>query len=495
MFHLRRVAVVVSLLALVACGGKKEEEKQAPPKDPPPRAAPDAGKPAEPLKPLPELAADPGGGTGKPVWAVPVGGLGSDVARDVAIDPAGGAILCGDFEEETTFGALGKRVTAGKSDGFVMRVTADGTPTWLNTIGGPEEETCHAVAHVGGMIVAGGLFSSDLKVGDFTARSNGSDDLYVVAYKADGSPAWLWTTGGKASDTVLAIAATPDGGVLVAGGFFGEVPFGDAVTLEAESHEDAFLAKLSASGDLLWAKRYGGERDERIMRLAVDGQGSIFALAAFEGRSSFGGEPLESGGSYDTALVKLDAEGNHVWSQRFGGVDNDIGLGLAVDPAGNVSFTGSYDQKIIVGDQTYQAAGTSDILLARFDGGGKLLWSKSLGAKGEDIGGTLAADAAGNLIVGGWFEHAVDFGNGPVKSKGNKDLFVMKTGPDGALRWVQTLGDRDHDKVHMLAIAPDAIYAAGIFRFTMPLPTPIESVHAAGDKAPKADAYLLKLEP
>jgi hypothetical protein len=497
MRQLRRVAAVASLVTVAACGSKKEEEPQAPPKQPPPQTAPDAGaaqvKP--PPAPLPPLAADPGAGTGAPAWALPIGGLGSDVARDLAVTADGDAILCGDFEDEASFGALGKKTSAGKSDGFVLRAGKDGTPKWLQTVGGPNEETCDAVAIAGGAIVTGGLFSGELKLGEFTARSNGSDDLYVAAYRDDGAPAWLWTTGGRASDTVLAIAATPDGGVVVAGGFFGEVPFGAGVTLKAESHEDAFLAKLSADGDLAWAKRFGGERDDRIVRLAVDGQGSIFALAAFEGKASFGGDPLESAGSYDIALVKLDGDGNHLWSQRFGGVDNDGGVGLAVDPAGNVSFVGSYDQKVTVGEQKYQAAGTSDVLLARFSGDGALQWSKSLGGKGEDIGSGLAADAAGNLFVGGWFELEADLGKGSVKSKGNKDVFVMKVAADGAPRWVQTFGDRDHDKARAIALAPGGVYVAGIFRFTMNLPTPIESVRDPADKAPKTDAYLLRLEP
>jgi len=496
MHHVRRGLVVLFVVAAVAaCGSKKEEGAAAPAKQPPEPTEPVAAKPAKPATPpapLPALEADPGGGDGKPVWGLPIGGLGSDVARDLAVTPDGGAILCGDFEDEATFGALGKRTSAGKSDAFILRAGADGTPGWLNTLGGANEETCDAVARVGDLIVAGGLFSDVIQVGKFTAHSNGSDDLYVAAWKSDGAPAWLWTTGGKASDTVLAIAATPDGGVVVAGGFFGEVPFGP-VTLTAESFEDAFLAKLSADGDLQWAKRYGGERDERIIRLAVDGQGSIFALAAFEGKSTWGGEPLESAGGYDIGLIKLDAAGEHVWSQRFGGADNDGAVGLAVDPAGNVTLVGSFDHKLTIGDATYRAAGDGDVLIARFSGDGTLAWSKQLGSKGEDIGAAVAADAAGNLVVGGWFEQEIDFGAGPVKSKGNKDVFVLKLAPDGALRWVRTFGDRDHDKARAVAIAPDGVLVAGIFRFRMDLPTPLESVRDPADKAPKTDAYLLKL--
>ena len=71
----------------------------------------------------------------------------------------------------------------------------------------------------------------------------------------------------------------------------------------------------------------------------------------------------------------------------------------------------------------------------------------------------------------------------------------MKLGADGAVRWVQTFGDKDHDKARAVLLGPDGVYVAGVFRFTMALPTPIESVRDPADKAPKTDAYLLKLEP
>lgn len=484
--------IAAAVLVLAACSSKKEAPPQQAPAPTEP-AAPAPTAPKEPPPPLPPLAADPGGGTGAPGWALPIGGLGSEVARDLAIGPGDDAFVCGDFEDDATFGALGPRKPAGASDAFVLRLAADGTPAWVQTLGGANEETCDAITLAGDRVVVGGLFSDTMTLGDFTAKSNGSDDLYVAALGPDGKPAWLWTTGGKASDTVLAAATARDGGVLVAGGFFGEVPFGP-VALKALSHEDAFLAKISPAGDLLWAKRYGGEKDERIVRLAVDAQGSIYALVAFEGKSSFGGEPMVAAGGYDIGLVKLDEEGNHVWSQRLGGVDNDGAVGLAVDPAGNPTLVGSFDQKMTIDGQEYRARGIADVLIVRFDPQGKIAWVRTFGGRGEDVGAAVAADAAGGVVVAGWFEHDLDFGAGKVTSKGNKDIFVARFDAAGALRWAQTFGDRDHDKARAVAMLSGGdVLVAGIFRFTMNLPAPIESVRDPADKAPKTDAYVLRL--
>jgi len=491
------VALSLALASLTpACKGKPEKEAAQQPETQPEPAAPSVAKAAAAEAPaMPALAADSGEATGRFRWAVPIGGLGQDVARDVVVDAKGGAVVCGDFEDEAAFGALGKRTTAGKSDAFLLHVTADGEPDWLQTFGGPIEETCESVA-IGkdGLIVAGGLFSDTAKLGTFAATTNGSDDLWLAAFRPDGTPAWLYTTGGKSSDTVLAVAATPDGAFVAAGGFFGDVSFDKKTRLTA-NHEDAFVMKVSADGELLWAKRLGGEYGERITRLAVDAQGSIYALAAFQGTTKLGGDALVSAGAYDIALLKLDPNGDHVWSQSFGGVDNDGAVGLTIDPAGAVTFVGSYDQKITIGKQSYRAQGTSDILIVHVTPAGEIAWSRSLGAAGEDIASGVAADAAGNIVVDGWFEKQVDFGKGKVSSKGNKDLFVLKLDPAGALRWVQTYGDRDHDKGRAVAIGADgSVYIAGVFRFTMNLPTPIESVRAPSDRAPKTDAYVMRLD-
>ncbi|MCA9678810.1 MAG: hypothetical protein KC464_27520, partial [Myxococcales bacterium] len=442
------------------------------------------------------LAADPGGATGTPQWGVGFGGAASDIARGVAFGPDGTIYVAGDFEDAATFGSLGERTSAGKSDAFVAAIGADGKPAWVKTLGGPNEESGDAIA-VGadGTIAVGGLFSDTMKVDAIEARSNGSDDLYVAAYAPDGAAKWLWTTGGKASDTTLALAATADGGFVAGGAFFGTVPFGTG-ELTAIAREEAFLVKLDSGGNVAWARSFGGDLDDRIVKVAVDPQGSIVALALFQGKASFGGEQLESAGGFDLAVVKFDAEGHHLWSHRLGGAFDEVAGGIAVDVAGNVAISGAFDDKLVDGDQTFTSNGESDILVARFTPDGARSWIRTWGGRREDVGQGAAADAAGNIIATGWFQQKVDFG-GPYKLESNdlnKDVVVVKLDAAGQVVWVQTLGDHDHDQGRAVAVdAAGDVAVAGIFRFHMKLPTPIESVHAPAERAPKADAFVVRL--
>ena len=47
----------------------------------------------------------------------------------------------------------------------------------------------------------------------------------------------------------------------------------------------------------------------------------------------------------------------------------------------------------------------------------------------DQWGTGVASDAAGNVLVTGFFEGTVDFGGGPLMSAGSSDVFVVKLEP------------------------------------------------------------------
>jgi hypothetical protein len=376
----------------------------------------------------------------------------------------------------------------------VARLGGDGAPAWVQPLGSPAADQAEALA-VGadGTVVVGGRFAGPLALGALAAEAQGDDDLFVAALAADGAPRWLFTAGGPEGEAALALAPTPDGGFLAAGGFFGELAFGE-LTLTTAGDEDAFLLKLSADGAVQWVRRYGGPRDERIQRLAVDAQGSIYALVAFFGTTNLGGEALVSAGSFDLAVAKLDASGAHLWSRGFGGPDDDAALGLAVDPAGNVAWAGAFDRVLAVGADRLVARGTADVVVASLTPDGQPRWARRFGEDGEDVATSVAVDPAGNVVVAGWFERSVDFGAGPLTARGGKDAFVAKLDAAGTTRWARALGDRQNDKVRGLAVAAEGdVYAAGLFRFSLPTPTPLQFRLSGANPTPGSDAFVLRL--
>ena len=186
-----------------------------------------------------------------------------------------------------------------------------------------------------------------------------------------------------------------------------------------------------------------------------------------------------------------------MWSQNFGNAFNDVAGGLTVDPAGNITMVGSFDKSVSFGPgDEHTSLGEADAFIARYSTDGKLAWAHTYGAEREDIAFGIDADAAGNTVTVGWFQGSVDFGKGALTSKGNKDVFAIKLDASGALVWAQGWGDRDHDQGRGVAIDDrGAALVIGIYRFRLDVASPaLESVRAEGDRIPKPDAFVIKLD-
>lgn len=495
--------LVAALTGALLSGCKRDEAPPAPDRKPEPRR--EVKRPID-KTPLPPLARDRGGATGKPLWTTGFGGLGIDAPRAVAVAPGGDSYVVGYFDGETDLGPAGKhRATdndkdPGKTgtDAFVVRLGPDGKIVWGKTFGAGRDDAANGVAVRGDRIVVVGQFLDRLVLGELDHRAAGSDDMFVAAFDPRGEPQWLWTAGGIDSDGANTVAAAPDGGWVVGGSFSQSVEL-QGRKLASRGGTDAMLIKLAASGDLEWVKQFGGRYNDTISHVAVDPRGNIYVQGVFRDTADWGGTPLTAhgGSDNDIVLAKYDANGDHLWSQGFGNAFNDVAGGLAVDPAGNVTMVGSFDKSVSFGPgDDHSSAGEADAFVARFTGDGKLVWARSYGADREDIAFGVAADAAGNTVTVGWFQGSVDFGAGAMTSKGNKDVFAIKLDPSGGLVWARTWGDHDHDQGRAVAVDDKgAAIVVGIFRFTLALTSPpLESVRAEGDRIPKPDAFVIKLD-
>lgn len=463
-----------------------------------------APKQPVPTKPLPQLAADPGGATGKPIWSAAFGGFGIDAPKSVAVGSDGAVYVAGYFEGEADFGgAVGKRKSHGKSDAFLAKLDASGKMQWVQTMGAAREDVANGVAIRGDTVVVVGSYLDEIRAGEYDHKAIGSDDVFVAAFDTKGNAQWLWTLGGIDSDGANAIIAAPDGGWVVAGSYSDAIDIGSA-HLQSKGGTDALLVKLAPTGDVQWIRSFGGRYDDTFLHVACDANGNIYVQGHFRDTASFGGAPLTAvgGSDNDIVLAKYDPNGDHVWSERFGNAFNDVAGGIAVDPAGNITMVGSYDKSISFGPgDEHPSLGEADAYVTRFTTDGKLEWARTFGADREDVAWGVAADDAGNSVTTGWFQGSVDFGKGGTITSHtiNKDVFVLKLDRSGAPVWVQTWGDHDHDQGRAIALdgQGDAI-VAGIFRFSLDVVEPtlqskIDTSNPVLAKAPPPDAFVVKL--
>ncbi len=82
--------------------------------------------------------------------------------------------------------------------------------------------------------------------------------------------------------------------------------------------------------------------------------------------ADFGGGILTSAGGSDIFIALFDPNGNHEWSRRFGGTDNDGGQSVVIDSLNNVYSTGSFRNALSFESIDFASSGDADIYLAKF---------------------------------------------------------------------------------------------------------------------------------
>ena len=366
---------------------------------------------------------------GQHLWSRRLGGTSSDFGRGITVDSAGNVLLTGEFHGTADFGG-GPLSSAGDSDIFAVEIDAEGQHLWSRRLGGTNSDFGRDIAvDSAGNVLLTGEFHGTADLGGGPLSSAGASDIFVVELDAQGQHLWSRRLGGTNSDFGRGIAVDSAGNALLTGEFHGTADFGGA-PLSSTGDWDIFAVKLDAQGQHLWSRRLGGTSSDVGQDIAVDSTGNVLLTGYFSGTADFGGGPLSSAGDWDIFAVELDAQGEHLWSRRLGGgTSSDFGLGIAVDSAGNVLLTGYFSGTADFGGGPLSSAGGYDSFAVELDAQGQHLWSRRLGGTGNDEGRGIAVDSAGNVLLTGYFSGAADFGGGLLSSAGEYDVFAVKLSP------------------------------------------------------------------
>lgn len=259
--------------------------------------------------------------------------------------------------------------------------------------------------------------------------------------------------GSTAEQVITSVAVDGGGNVIVTGSFAGTIDFGGG-TLTSAGGTDIFLAKLDVDGRHVWSWRFGDGQNQAGNGVAVDGAGGVYLTGFFSGTVDFGGGALASAGSRDVFVARFDAAGNHVWSERFGDAGTQNGTGLAVDGSGSVVVVGFFVGSIDFGGGTLTSAGLEDAYLAKLGANGNHIWSKSFGDSDVQVVAGVAVDGSGNVIATGSFKGTVSFGGGALTSAGSRDVFLARFDSAGNHSWSKRFGDSSNQ--HGTAVAVDA---------------------------------------
>ena len=245
--------------------------------------------------------------------------------------------------------------------------------------------------------------------------------------------------GGTGNDAIRAVATDGAGNVFVAGITTSQtLPVSHAVqaayggNTTALINGDAFVAKFSASGALVYMTYLGGSGDDFASGIALDSAGNAWvtggtsstnfpvSAAGFQRNyGGFGGNSLMRMG--DAFLSKIGPNGDALlYSTYLGGNQDDVGTAVTLDSAGNVYVTGSTRSRNFPVMQPVQAdfAGAGgeqefpryrvvpfdagDAFIAKFAATNQaMVYSTYLGGKLDELPTSIAVDSSGSAYIAG----------------------------------------------------------------------------------------------
>lgn len=249
------------------------------------------------------------------------------------------------------------------------------------------------------------------------APATGGNDVYVTKHSATGALTWARAFRGTSNEYGLSVCSDASGNVYVSGRFSGVVDFDPGAgtfTLNTMSvtNEDAFIVKLDASGNFVWAKAIGGLAAADVANgVAVNASGDVYTVGGFQsascdfdpGPGTFTMSPANVG-QPDIFISKLNSSGNFVWAKKIGDAGFDAGLSIDLDNSGNVYTTGFFNNSTPVdfdpGAGTFTITG-GGVFVSKLDANGDFLNAKQM-LGGSSQGNSIKVDGAGNIFLGAY---------------------------------------------------------------------------------------------
>jgi hypothetical protein len=251
-----------------------------------------------------------------------------------------------------------------------------------------------------------------------TTLSFGPAEVYLVRADASGSNIFAKHFGGTSNDGSTCVRQTADGGFITVGN---SSSFGAGMG-------DVYIVKTDVNFILTWSKTIGGTAFDygRSIRQLSDGSYIIAGVT-----ESFGA------GSSDVYLVKIDGNGNLLWTQTYGGTGADDSYSVEQTTDGGF---------IIAGYTVSFGAGAKDVYLIKTDASGIAQWTKTYGGTGDDEAHCVVQCSDGGYAITG---STYSFG------AGNSDVYLIRTDGSGNVLWSETFGGTNVDAATYLQQTPD----------------------------------------
>ncbi|MBS1663805.1 MAG: T9SS C-terminal target domain-containing protein [Bacteroidetes bacterium] len=278
--------------------------------------------------------------------------------------------------------------------------------------------------------------------------------VLMVTQKAYGFSIGLNKLLGGSGDESSRMAKTADGGFIIA-----------ATTNSANGDvhgnhggdNDAWIIRLNNNGDTVWTRALGGSGDDAATAVLPNFDGSSVVVGF---TTSDNGDITDKrpGFYQDLWVVKLDPNGRVVWSRTYGGSSVDGGYAITAAPDGGYVVAG------LTASENGDVAGLhgyADVWMMKLDGNGRSVWSRTYGGSDWEEPRAIVATTDGYVVAGLTFSSDGDVKGYHVPTYIGADFLVLKVDLNGNKIWARAYGGTNDEVATSLTLLGDEYVVAG----------------------------------
>ena len=307
-----------------------------------------------------------------------------------------------------------------------------------------------------------GTIDFDPGAGVTNLSSGGGRNIFIQKLNPAGDLIWAKVFPSGSSFNVTSMTADYQNNVIIAGYFNGTSSFQTVDSTSTISNptaqSDAFIVKMNAAGQFLWARSFGSPNDigmegDQITSIKTDNIGNIYATGYYYGVADFDPGPAtanlnNSSGNSDIFIQKLNPQGNYVWAKRVGGSGYDQATSLEVSQ-NNVVITGWFQLAVdfnpgAATNQLVAGAQSTDMFLLFLTTDGDFARVKHFDGPITNKGVEVAATSTGDFYLTGTYADTLDLDPGSgtqlVYTAGTS-YFVVKLNSAGDFIWGKSFSD------------------------------------------------------
>lgn len=210
---------------------------------------------------------------------------------------------------------------------------------------------------------------------------------------------------------------------------------------------------------------------ERDIALCLDEQDQLYVGGGFDGTQTFGNFQLTSNGGHDFFALKMDDTGNILWAKSGGSNKDDWANGISVDSLGHIYLVGEHRNEFIIDNVVVKNYDKRDVFILKMDANnGTCIWGKRAGSDGgSERGNDVYANKDCKIYVAGDIGQKANFGSViETPNSGGISSFVSRISKDGNWLWTITGGSTDSsDRCNSVDLSPSGkIYASGFYKLS-----------------------------